>query len=184
MIIPEKLKAILSNSYIRVLMLLIPFYCFEGFLLKPFIREHYLKTDLDAFKIDSWKYIFMITAVIAIVIIILSKAKKISQIIIVIILSTILTFSLKSLISNILLFINYHTEISQTVQTYEIISHKKAMVFWLNAGKNNSIYEDGEIHLIDKKRKTKDLKSIFEYKTGDTVKVKLKKGIFNVNYLN
>ncbi|MFP3595122.1 hypothetical protein [Chryseobacterium sp. SIMBA_029] len=56
-------------------------------------------------------------------------------------------------------------------------------IFWLNSDEKNSINDNDKIKLIDKRRKEKGQKSLFEYKMNDTIQVKLKKGVFNVNYI-
>lgn len=140
--------------------------------------------DLKNFKTYSWKYLLATAAIISITLIVFMKIKQFSRIIITCILSLFLAFwSFNFLFINTILFINSQTEKSQITNTYEVINHKEVTNFWLNSGKKKSIHDDDEMELIDKKRKVKGLKSIFEYKTGDTLQVKFKKGIFNVNYL-
>lgn len=82
-----------------------------------------------------------------------------------------------------MLYINTQTEKSQITDTYEVISYKEPKTLWLSAEKKKSINDDDEIKLIDKRRKAKGQKSLFEYKMNDTIQVKFKKGIFNINYI-
>lgn len=179
----EKLKSLVSKSYMWILMYLASFICLDTFILTPFIKNHYFDTDLSNFKTEAWKYTFIIIGVTAVLLAIFSKAKQLSHIIYVVIISTILISGIKPLLTKIFLFINVKTETSQESYTYKIINHKVSQTFWLDSGEKKSIHDD-EIKLIDKKRKEKGLPSILGYKNNDTIKVIYKKGIFNVNYLD
>lgn len=153
-------------------------------LLKPFIKNHYLDQDLSSFKDYSWKYLIAITVVLTIVLAICLKVKTISHFITTCISSTVFVFFvLRTVLINITLLINTHTEKSQITNTYEDINYKEMKTFWLNSDKTKSINDDDEMKLIDKRRKAKGQKSLFEYKMNDTIQVKLKKGVFNVDYI-
>lgn len=181
----EQTKKLISKPYFILLIILVLLFCLDAFVLKPFIKEHYLDQDLQSFKDFSWRYLLVIAVVIAIVVSICIKATKIIQIISVCLYSAFFAlWAFRTLLIQILLFTNFQTEREHIINTYEVINHKEAMVFWMDGGKGNSIHDDNAIELIDKKRKAKGLKSIFEYKTGDKVKVEFKRGIFNVNYLD
>jgi len=154
------------------------------FFLKPFIKNHYLDQDLSSFKDYSWKYLIAITVVLIIVLVICLKVKTISHFINICIFSTVFVFFvLRTVLINIILLINIQTEKSQITNTYKVISYKEMKIFWLNSDEKNSINDNDKIKLIDKRRKEKGQKSLFEYKMNDTIQVKLKKGVFNVNYI-
>lgn len=183
MAVPEKIKTFVSKPYIILFVILALLFCLDDFILKPFITDHYLEEDLTSFKDFSWKYLAIIAVLLAIVLIIISKAKKILPILILCAFSAFLVFfGLITVLTHILLYINVQTEKEDVINTYEVIHHHET--FWLHAGEENSIHGNKAIQLIDKKRKEKNQNSILEYKTGDTVKVTFKKGIFNVNYLD
>lgn len=180
----EKLKSLFSNFYIRLIMILIPVFCFDSFVLQPFLKDHYLEQDLRNFKDNSWKYILITFAIIIVVAAIFARVRKISEFIAVCFISGAIILGFKSIFTRIFLFINTETEHSRMIQTYEIINHKEPQVLWLDAGEKKSIHDHNEIELIDKKRKSLGLQSISQHKTNDTVHVIYKKGIFNVNYID
>ncbi|MDV7696204.1 hypothetical protein N6B72_04635 [Chryseobacterium soli] len=156
----------------------------ETFFLKPFIKDHYLDQDLTNFKDGSWKYLIAITVLLTIVLTICLKVKTISHFITTCIFSTVfIFFVLRTVLISIMLYINTQTEKSQITNTYKVIRYKEMKIFWLNSDKKNSINDNDKIKLIDKRRKEKGQKSLFEYKMNDTIQVKLKKGVFNVNYI-
>jgi hypothetical protein len=83
----------------------------ETFFLKPFIKDHYLDQDLTNFKDYSWKYLIAITVFVAIVLAFFIKPKKIFQIIGLFIYSAVLVFlAFKTILINIILYINTITE--------------------------------------------------------------------------
>lgn len=184
MILQEKTKSFLSDSYVRSLIIFIPVMCINSFFLKSIIKDHYLDQDLTNFKDYSWKYLIVITVVLIIVLAICLKVKTVSHFINICISSTVFVFFVfRPILINIILLINIHTEKSQITHTYEVISYKEMKTFWLNSDKTKSINDDDEIKLIDKRRKAKGQKSLFEYKMNDTIQVKFRKGVFNVNYI-
>ncbi|PIF46143.1 hypothetical protein CLU96_3162 [Chryseobacterium sp. 52] len=183
--ISEKIRPLTSKPFVLFCIIMILIFCFDGFYLKPIIKDHYLDMDLKSFKNDFWKYQLLIAALLAIVFILFMKIRKLLQMIPVILCSLFFVFmGFKTFFSDIALYINYQTEKKQITKTYTVINHKETKVFWLYAGEVSSIHDYKEIQLTDQKRKANGLKSLFNYNYGDTVQITFKKGIFKVNYMD
>ncbi|EJL71874.1 hypothetical protein [Chryseobacterium populi] len=161
------------------------FFCVFIFLFEPTIKEKYLDSDLSTFKDDSWKYTiipFIFLLIVYLFLIIKSKRKDFSNLPLVILFLTLGCFGLRGLIDKFLLYVNTQTEKEKVVRIYEVINHKEQQVFWLKS--KTFIHSDNEIDKINNYRIKKNLKSVFELKTNDTIIVTLKRGIMDVSYLD
>ncbi|GAB0157041.1 hypothetical protein CHRYSEOSP005_23100 [Chryseobacterium sp. Alg-005] len=176
----------ISKSLIITIAFLTLLFLVNALLLDPAIKTKYLSTDIKSFKEYSWKYTLLLS--LFIVVLLFLKQKKFNFTQTLNALPYILFFGIafymgfKNLIDKCLLYANTKTEKKEWVRTFEVIHHKDHKVFWLSAGKN-SIHDD-ELFLINERRIKKNLKSIFDYDNGDTIKVKFKTGMLNVNYLD
>lgn len=178
-------KALLSKNNIIIFIILVVIFCFDGFFLKPAIQDHYLSTDLQNFNAGFWKYQLAVAVIITAALTLLMKVKNLAAIVIISLFSGFFTFwAFRTLISNVLLYVNSHTEKNTTEQVYQVIHHREYKIFWLDAGEKKSIYDTKELHLIDEKRKSGNQKSIFTYQNTDTLHIRFKKGILNINYLD
>ena len=178
-------KPLLSKNNLIIFAILAAIFCFDGFFLKPAVQDHYLSTDLQDFNAGYWRYQLVAAVIFTVAIILLMKVKNLATIVIILLFSGFFTFwGFKTLISNILLYVNSHTEKDTTEQIYQVINHRENKVFWLDAGGKKSIHDHGELSLIDERRKSGNQKSIFTYQNMDTLHIHFKKGILNINYLD
>lgn len=176
----------ISRVQIIFIICFIILYLLQSFILDPIIKEKYLSEDLKHFKTYSWKYTVSIFIVIAAIIIFrIRKSFKTNQIPVIILVLIFLGisfyFAVHSLIDNTILYINSITEGPKIVKTYKVINHKEDKTFWLH--NNGAVQDEKDLEKINKSRIRKNLKSIFEYRNNDTVKVNFNKGLININYL-
>lgn len=157
------------------------------FYFKPIIQNKYLDADVRAFKDVSWKY-----SIIVFVIILfafagynykVNKEKlKIKSVGLFILLAFFLSFILKNITDNFLLFINTKIDCKNTIIVYKVIENKENGVYELYDNKNFISNED-ELNKIDKNRIGNKSKSILEYKNNDTVLVEFNKGLLGVIFI-
>lgn len=175
-----------SKRNVIFILCFIIIFTLQDFVLKPIIKEKYLYDDLKSFEIYSWKYTLSIFLIIATIIIFkIKKSLKLDQIPVIIlaliIFGSSFYFGVHNLIDNSILYINSITEGSRIVKTYHVVSYKENKTFWLN--NTQSIHDTDDLEKINKTKIRNGLKSIFEYKNNDTVKITFNKGLINVNYL-
>ena len=174
------IKIIVFVGFIILLLL-------QAIILKPIIKEHYLTDDIKNFMKFSWKYtIYVFVAVVLVMLLISRKDIKISHtpqiILFFVILGLGFYLGIHNSIDNTLLYLNLKAKNNEIVKTYKVINHKENQTFWLDS--KESIHDRKDMEIIDKNRIKHNLKSIFEYQTGDTIKVKFNYGIMGINYLD
>lgn len=176
----------ISKSLLIVIAFFTLSFLIRNLILTPVIKGRYLYADTKLFQENSWKYTLFLLLIVLVIIFL--KQKKITARQIPVTLLVITFFSIgffigfKNLIDDILLYTNTKIEKKEFIKTFQIVKHQENKVFRLNDG-NNSI-QDAELPLINERRIKQNLKSVFDYNNGDTIKVKFKTGILNISYLD
>lgn len=157
------------------------------FYFKPIISDKYLLADVLTFKSESWKYSLVVFFVIVILVLgygykTYKEKLKFFNICLLVVLSLFLSYLLKNITDNFLLFLNSKLEAKEVVVVYKVIENKENKVFSLYDNKN-FINSENQLNKINKYRNDNKIKSVFEYKNNDTIHVSFNKGLFGVNFM-
>lgn len=157
------------------------------FYFKPIINDKYLPADVLIFKSESWRYSVVVFFVVVILVLgygykTYKEKLKIFNICLLVLLSLFLSYLLKNITDNFLLFLNSTSEAKEVVVVYKVIENKENKVFSLYDNKN-FINSENQLNKINKYRNDNKIKSVFEYKNNDTIHVAFNKGLFGVNFM-
>ncbi len=165
------------------------------FFLKPIIKSKYLDVDVRAFKEVSWKYSIIVFVIILFAFVGYNykvnkeklKIKGAGLLVIrgfglLIFFALFLSFILKNITDDFLLFINTKIDCKNTIIAYKVIENKENGVYELYDNKNY-ISDEDELSKINKNRIGNKSKSILEYKNNDIIHVEFNKGLLGVNFI-
>jgi len=157
-----------------------------GFYFKS-AKSKYLRTDIYAFKQDSWKFLIIISLLLLLIITFyfiyfLKKKIRIGNLLVIMLYAFMIPYFLKTYIDNFLLYINTKFVHEVAVVEYTIIENKENEVYELYDGKK-FIDEKEELDKISNHIINSKYKSIREYKNKDVIKVEFTNGLLNVKYL-
>ncbi|MCC4920925.1 hypothetical protein [Flavobacterium chungbukense] len=157
-----------------------------GFYFKS-AKSKYLRTDIYAFKEDSWKFLIIISLLLLLIIAFyffyfLKKKIRIGNLLVIILYAFMIPYFLKTYIDNFLLYINTKFAHEVAVVEYNIIENEKNKVYELYDGKN-FIDEKEELNKINNHIINEKYNSVYKYKNKDVIKVEFTNGFLNVKYL-
>jgi hypothetical protein len=177
----------ISRFKVFSFMFLAALFLLNIFYLDPIIKSKYLDSEIRVFKNNSWKYSIIFSIIILFFFIRynykIHKGKlKIWNTSLFVLVSFFLSYLLKNVTDDLLLYINTIANSKDVVVVYKVIENKENKVFDLYNNKDFITLRD-ELHKINNYRIKSKNKSVYEYKNRDTIHVKFNRGIIGVNYI-
>lgn len=181
----------ISKSRILFISFFITLFYLDWFILKPIIKEKYLRNDIWEFENHSWIF-STVTFFIFLTLLLFylkykskdKKAKWLNLIITSTLYSLVFTICLNRTTNRAMLYLNTNFHNKTLKQEYIIQRYDTNNVFQLFDGNDEIIGWKRKLKRIDSMRKNKNLTSIYNLKNNDTIIINYQKGFLKIKYLN
>lgn len=158
----------------------------QFFFLSPYVKGKYSYNDIQLFKKESWLYSFILPFLLFLFLIIIGWRKKMivkTYGLYFFILFIFVSFYSKRLTDDILLYFNTKIKVEKISKDYIVSRNDENKVFHLYDNKSEFILSNELLNKIDSLRFKRNLKSLYQLKNNDIIKVEYEIGFLKVKYL-